>query len=196
MRYFTVIAACIVLNITYAQLVAAGAESPAAPATAIQDSTASDELHFVSVLTSQGEIVAIDPAQRLVTLKGPNGEILRLEVEREEDLAAREVGERVTIRYFEGGQIGKEKLGGEAPVQSLKNGMIEEPGRPSEKHHAVAASVERVDAGNQEITLKAPDGSLETIMVANPEYLRHIKAGDRIVITGVQALALSFEKAG
>jgi hypothetical protein len=67
--------------------------------------------------------VAVDPARRLVTLKGPNGEVLTLEAEKEEDLTA------------------------------LKDGMIgAEPGGPSGKHRAVAASVERVDAANQEIT--------------------------------------------
>jgi hypothetical protein len=32
-------------------------------------------------------------------------------------------------------------------------------------------------------------------MVANPQYLRHIKVGDHVVITGAHALALSLEKA-
>jgi hypothetical protein len=33
-------------------------------------------------------------------------------------------------------------------------------------------------------------------MVANPEYLKHIKVGDRVEITGAEALAISLEKAG
>jgi len=57
-------------------------------------------------------------------------------------------------------------------------------------------SVERVDAANQEITLKRPDGSLETIVVSNPEHLGNVKVGDRLVITRPQALALSPESAG
>ena len=42
----------------------------------------------------------------------------------------------------------------------------------------MAGSVERVDAVNQEITLKGPDGSLETIMVSNPENLRKVVGGE------------------
>ncbi|MGA7760176.1 MAG: hypothetical protein WCA59_00425, partial [Candidatus Binataceae bacterium] len=57
-------------------------------------------------------------------------------------------------------------------------------------------SVERVDAANQEITLKGPDGSLETIMVSNPYYRANIKVGDQVVLTRPQALALSLEKEG
>ena len=70
----------------------------------------------------------------------------------------------------------------------------EEAGGPSGKQHALGASVERVDAMNQEITLKGPDGSLETIMVSNPEYLSHVKVGDRVVIMRPQGLALSLER--
>jgi hypothetical protein len=64
----------------------------------------------------------------------------------------------------------------------------------SRKKRALVASVATVDAVNQEITLKGPDGSLETTMVVNPEYLEHVKVGDRVGVTSVQTLALSFEK--
>jgi hypothetical protein len=70
------------------------------------------------------------------------------------------------------------------------------PGGRSGRHLAVAASVERVDTANQEITLKGPDGSLETIMVTNPEYLSNVEVGDRVAITRPQGLALSREKEG
>jgi hypothetical protein len=196
MKILAAIVVCIVLSLAYARPTAAGEQTQAGSSAVTQPaSTRGDELHFASVLTFHGEIVAVDPAKRLVTLKGPNGEMLTLEAEREEDLASRKVGERVLVRYFEGAQIDKEKPGEAAPVHSLKDGMIgAELGGPSEKHRAAAASVERVDAANQEITLKGPDGSLETIMVSNPDYLGKVKVGDQVVLTRPQALALSLEK--
>ena len=46
-------------------------------------------------------------------------------------------------------------------------GMIsKELGGPSGKERALSTSVERIDALNQEITLKGPDGGLETTMVS------------------------------
>ena len=60
----------------------------------------------------------------------------------------------------------------------------------------MVTSVQSVDAIDQEITLKAADGSIETIMVSNPEYLKRIKTGDQVGITRAQALALSLEKEG
>jgi hypothetical protein len=66
------------------------------------------------------------------------------------------------VRYFEGAQIREQRLGEAAPTFSLKEGMMNATlGGPSKKQHALVASVEKVDTVNQEITIKAPDGSLE-----------------------------------
>jgi hypothetical protein len=156
----------------------------------------SDELHFVSVLTLHGEVVAIDPANRLVTVRDANGHSSKLEVRSEKDLDSLKVGDRVVAHYVEGAQINK-KLRGAARAASLNDGMTgSDFGGTASKGHMLVATVENVDAAEQEVTIKGEDGSLETIMVANPKYLRHIKVGDRVAITSAQALALSLEKAG
>jgi hypothetical protein len=63
------------------------------------------------------------------------------------------------------------------------------------KHHLVG-SIERVDIDNQEVTLKGSDGSVQTIEIINPEDVENVKAGDRVVITNAQALALTLTKEG
>jgi hypothetical protein len=196
MKILAAIAVCFALSLACARFAAAGEQGQAGSSASTQPlPTPGDELHFVSVLSFHGEIVAVQPAKRLVTLKGPNGELLTLEAEREQDLAARKVGERVLVRYFEGAQIGERESGEAVPVHSLKDGMLgAEPSGSSVKQRGLAVSIERVDAANQEIPLKGPDGSLETVMVSNPDYLGHIKVGDRVVITRPQGLALSLEK--
>jgi hypothetical protein len=198
MKILAAIAVCFALSAAYASFAVAGEQAQADSSASIQPlPTPGDEFHFVSVLTFHGQIVAVEPAKRLVTLKGPNEELLTLEAEREQDLATRKVGERVMVRYFEGAQIGKRGAGEAVRVHSLKDGMIgAASGGSSGKQHALSASVEGVDAANQEITLKASDGSLETIMVSNPDYLSHVKLGDRVVITRPQGMALSLEKEG
>ena len=198
MRILAAIAVCIALSITSAGFAIAGDQPPTESAADTQASVSiADELHFVSVLTLQGEIVAVDPAKRFIIVKGQDGKLLTLEVEKDQDLAARKVDERVLVRYIEGGLIGKRVAGKAVPVDSLKNGMIgAEPGGASRTQRGLAVSVERVDAANQEITLKGPDGSLETIVVSNPEHLGNVKVGDRVVVTRPQALALSVESAG
>ena len=128
-------------------------------------------------------------------LKGPKGETSTLEARSEKNLAAVKVGDRVAIRYFEGVQIRKKKPGEAVPVPSLKDGIIgAKLGRTSKTKHAIIASVEAIDQADQEVTLKGPDGSLETIMVTDPEYLERIEVGDQVVLTRSQALALSIDK--
>jgi len=55
-------------------------------------------------------------------------------------------------------------------------------------------SIEAIDETFQEVTLKGPDGSQETVMVENPETLDHLKVGDQVVITRRWAPALSHDK--
>lgn len=148
-----------------------------------------DDLHFVSVLTLNGEVVAIDPATLLITLKTPQGRNSSLEVRSEKDLETIKPGDRITARYVEGAQIDKGRGG--VPIASLNEGIN---ALASGQGHPLITSVESVDPVNQEVTLKGPDGSLETIEVANPEHLRQIKVGDKVVITHAEALALSLEK--
>jgi co-chaperonin GroES (HSP10) len=196
MRTLAAIAVCIVLGLTCTRLATAGDQPPAGSAAGAQvAATHGDELHFVSVLTLHGEVVSVDPANRLVTLKGPKGETSTLEARSEKNLAAVKVGDRVAIRYFEGVQIRKKKPGEAVPVPSLKDGIIgAKLGRTSKTKHAIIASVEAIDQADQEVTLKGPDGSLETIMVTDPEYLERIEVGDQVVLTRSQALALSIDK--
>jgi hypothetical protein len=180
-----------------ASLLAGGQPQDASAASGQVSAKEGDELHFVSVLTLHGEVVAIDPANRFVTIREPNGHVLKLEVRNEKDLESLKAGDRVVARYFEGAQISKKTLRGAVPAASLNEGMRgAEFGGHANKEHALVTSVEHIDSAEQEVTIKGRDGSIETIMVANPEDLRHIKVGDRVVIKGAQALAISLEKAG
>jgi hypothetical protein len=69
-------------------------------------------------------------------------------------------------------------------------------GGPSRKRHAVIATVAAIDTAEQKVTLKGPDGGLETIMISNPEYLEHVKVGERVGLAHVQAMAIALEKSG
>jgi hypothetical protein len=196
MRTVAAVVGCLALTIGYAAAPLAGDQpQDATVAKAEVSATQGDELHFVSILTVHGEVVAVDPSNRLVTVKGSNGHSSKLEVRDEKGLGSIKTGDRVVAHYFEGARIDNKKLPGAIAAASLNEGIIGiKPGETENKEHALVASVKGVDAGEQEITIKGEDGSIETIIVANPEYLKHIKVGHRVVITVPQALALSIEK--
>jgi hypothetical protein len=197
MRSIAAFAVCAAFSVTYARFAIAGEQSQAGSTPSPQVPGFADELHFVTVLTLRGKVVAVDPANRRVTVKDSKGDTSSLEVRSEKALDSLKAGDRVVVRYFEGAQIRKKKATKAGPNASLNDGIIGgEPGGPSKKKHALVASVEAVDAMDQEVTLKGAGGSIETIMVVNPENLGHITVGDQVVITRAQALALSVEKEG
>jgi hypothetical protein len=162
-------------------------------------SSPSDEIHFETVLTTKGEIVSVDRTNNLVTLKKPSGNTVTLQARNEKNLENISKGDRVVIRYVEGIQIRKKGVSEALPVATLQEGIVgvwprQTPKAEASRRLTIVASVEAVDVADQEVTLKGPDGSVETVMVENPESLKGIKVGDQIVITRSEALALSLDK--
>jgi hypothetical protein len=171
---------------------ASGQESQSPPVSA--GAAAAENIHFVTVLTLKGEVATVDPANLLVAVRQANGNVATIEVRSKDELEGIKPGDRVSVQYFEGGQIGKPE-GSEAPaVASLKDGILAASGTAMKLH--LVGSIERVDLYSQEVTLKGSDGSLQTIEITNPEDLENVKAGDTVVITNAQALALSLTKEG
>jgi Cu/Ag efflux protein CusF len=200
MRTAAAIALALALSLMCTQLAVADEKAATQSSANLQSSVSQDdELHFETVLKINGEIASIDRANRRVTLKGQGAGALALEVRDQKNLERIKAGDRVVIQYVEGVHIGKKKQRDTLPMASLKAGIIAaEPGEPakagSPPRHMAVVSVEAIDKPFQEITLKGPDGSQETVMVENPETLEHLKVGDQIVITHALALALSLEK--
>jgi hypothetical protein len=200
MRTVSLMMVALLLASVSASRAVAADQSPAAqPAEAEPVGAPTDELHFETVLTTHGEIVSFDRTNRLVTIKGPNGHTFSLEARNEKNLDAINTGDRVVVRYIEGIQIRKKKPGEVLPVATLKEGIAanlpgERRGTEFSRKRTLVASVEAIDEPEQEVTLRGPGGSLETVMVENPEALEGIEVGDQIVITHSQALALTLDK--
>lgn len=194
------IVTAIIIGVLFATSVVAAEQSTTTEsATAPAAAAATSQLHFETVLTTHGEIVSVDRINRLVAIKGPRGNTLTLEARNQKNLEAIHAGDRVLIRYIEGVQIRKKNPGEALPMATLKEGIAgaapgESPKARISRKRTMVASVETIDEANQEITLKGPDGSIETVMVENPENLQSIKTGDQLVITHSQALALSLDK--
>ncbi len=59
-----------------------------------------------------------------------------------------------------------------------------------------AVVVAAVVAADQRVTLRAPDGTEETVHIANPETLAGVQIGDQLVITLTQSVAIALAKEG
>jgi len=153
------------------------------------------------VVTAIATIEAIDLQKRVVTLKGPKGNVFDITVgEQARNLPQVKVGDQVEVKYYESLALRLVKPGeGVAGVQETsalaraKEG--EKPGGMAGRQVTLTATITAIDKKKQKVTLKGPEGKTITVKAENPENLKKVKVGDEIEITYTEALAISVEKA-
>ena len=150
-----------------------------------------------TVLTIHGKIAAVDEAKKLVTLEA-NGKKVTFQVDNPYNLKNSKVGDPVVVRYYEVVSVRKLKKGEEVPSVSLTEGIETAksgtPGAVAEQKATVLVTVADVDADNGTVTIKGPDGSTEKVKARDPRVLKHLKAGDQLVVTVTRATAIAIEK--
>jgi Cu/Ag efflux protein CusF len=156
-----------------------------------------------TVLTVHGKIVKVDSASKQVTLEGPGGKDVTLTVNNPYNLQSLKAGDRYVAQFTETVTIVAKGPSDKPPVATLAAGLWsaqagETPGAVVARQAHLVVVIAAVDQADQRVTLKAPDGSTESIHVTNPEALQGVQVGDRIAITLTQsvAIALAPEPAG
>jgi hypothetical protein len=145
-------------------------------------------------------VQAIDKAKRLVTLKGPAGDVFvvhagpevknfdRIQVG---DLVAARYVQALTLQLKKGSGALREKVEG-GDVASAKPG--EAPAVVGGHKVTVIADVIAVDAKKQTVRLRGPERTVD-LKVPNAEQFKLVKVGDQVEATFVEAMALSVEPA-
>ena len=153
-----------------------------------------------SVVTATATVMAIDLKNRIVTLKGEEGNIFDIIVgEQARNLPQVKVGDVVEVAYYQSVAVNVYKAG-EVPSVTGDTKLLatakpgEKPGGLATRQTTVTATVQSIDKKNQTAVLKGPDGKSVTVKVADPKNLENVNAGDEVVITYTQALAISVEK--
>ena len=154
-------------------------------------------------VTVAATVTGLDLTNREVTLKGPRGNEITVEVdERVKRLDEVKVGDLVKMDYFvavaaelreptadeEKNPIQAVAGGGKAPAGTL-------PAAGVLRAFKVVADVVDTDAAMQTVTLKGPRGNTVTVRVADPARFAKVKKGDHLVVTYAEALAVSLVKA-
>ncbi len=152
------------------------------------------------VATMTATVTAIDLEKRIVTLKGPKGEVRDIKVGPEAvNLPQVKVGDLVTVKYYESLAVEVMKPGtvagaGErSAVVRAKPGEM--PGGMVAQQSTVTATVTAIDKKKGTITLKGPEGKTVVAKAEDPKNLDKVKVGDDLMITYTEALAISVEKA-
>lgn len=146
-----------------------------------------------------GTVSAIDKENRTVTLKGPKGRTLTLDVKDPSKLEVIKVGDPVVAVYMEAVAIEVKKAGAAMPGVTVQESRVgskpgETPAGAIGREVTVTGTITAVDRKAQTVSIKGPKGNQETVKVKNPKNLEGVKAGDMVELTYAQALAVSLDK--
>lgn len=146
-------------------------------------------------------VEAVDAENRLITLKGPNGNTGTYEVgDQVQRLAEIKAGDTIHAEYTLGAvaelrePTAEEKSAPLTEVTGAERGTLEAPpaGAVGRVVRAVA-SIESVDPATQSVTVKGPEEGLVSVHVEDPAVFNKLKAGDPLVVTFAEKLVLSVQ---
>ncbi len=167
--------------------------------------SAAEPLQVKNAETLTAAVVAVDPANRTVTLKGPSGRTETLEVAPEvRNLPQVKVGDLVVVRYYESLAADIRKKG-DAPLPDVKEAGVAAAAPAGAKPAAAIGNtinttvvIQSVDRAANTVTFTNEDGATHTVAVRKPEsqkFIAGLKKGDQVDIIYSQALAISVEPA-
>jgi Cu/Ag efflux protein CusF len=154
-----------------------------------------------TMVTVRGWIDAVDKTNSTVTLKGPRGGTVTLDVKDPTKLDTVAVGDPVVAAFIEALALEVKKVPGATPgVKVIEASTSSKPGEtPSGavgREVVVTATITAIDRKAQTVTIKGPRGNTETIKVKDATNLKGVEAGDMAELTYTQALAVTLDRAG
>lgn len=145
-------------------------------------------------VTVTATIEAIDPATRVVTLKGPDGNSVDVTApEQMEGFKKLKVGDQVTATYYNAVAVQVRKPGAPAPSTEPSTTTSRKeftPGSETRRQQTFSVTVESVDPAAPSITVKGPKGRVVTFAVQDPKNLENVKAGDTVDVTYYESLLI------
>lgn len=154
----------------------------------------------VHVVTVSAAVEAIDREKRLVTLKGPQGNLFRVvagpEVRNFDQI---KVGDQVVVRHAEalvielkkGGSGIRERVESESAARTPAGAR---PGAAAVQRVTIVADVVAVNTRAQTVTLRGPQHTVD-LRLRDPNQIKLVKVGDQVQATFTDAVAISVEPA-
>lgn len=199
MRSLTVLAVALAAALPLSTLAQQKQPSqPAQPQVSGAVATAPGKAAAMAYANVTATVEAVDPATRVVTLKGPKGntvDVVAGEEVRNFDQIKK--GDKLTVKYAEALTLELKKDGkavGRSESEAIKRSQPgQKPGGTARRDVTIVADVVAVDAAKKSVSLKGPKGNVVDLNVQDPEQLKLIKKGDKVEATYTQALAISME---
>lgn len=153
-----------------------------------------------ALTTLEATVEAIDLEKRQVVLKGPQGNTVMINVDEDvQNLPQVEVGDTVTVEYLESVAIqvvsAEEIEAGAATAAAVAKAKPgEKPAGLAVEQTTVVATIEAIDLDNELVTLKNAQGETKTVRPQEPENLKKVEVGDKVIFTFTEAVGISVMK--
>ena len=172
----------------------ADAQAPASPAPPMAAGKAEG-----AVVRVRGTVSAVDKENKTITLKGPRGRTITLDVNDPTKLDVVKVGDPVVGSYMEAVAVRVRPAGSAAPSASVTESQVgskpgDNPAGVIRREITVTGKIVKIDTKAQRVTLEGPRGGQEEIKVKDPKNLQGVKVGDLVEITYLQALVVALDK--
>ena len=148
------------------------------------------------VVKISATVEAIDHASRQVTLRGPQGKLVTLDVsEAARNLDQVEVGDTVEAEYYESValfvQAADGKPGAEVTTEVARAPLGDKPGMGMADTVTLTATITAIDYDTRMITLQGPEGKTVTTRVdESAKRFNEVKRGDQVVVRITRAIAI------
>ena len=163
-------------------------------------------INTATLVEVTAKVTAIDMENRLVTIQGPEGNSVVIQVtDQVKNLPQAKVGDRVDIKYYRSAYVdivktdGKVNMATEVGAAQLGAATGQKPAGAIGVEVKRKAEVVFVDPYQKFISFRSPDRGLRKISLKeSPElqhYLQELKKGDVVEVTYTEALAISLEPA-
>jgi hypothetical protein len=152
-------------------------------------------LSVTESVTVEATIEAIDKANRIVTLKGPKGNLVNVKAdERVKRFDELKVGDVISATYSESIAVHVRKPG--EPEPDKERVIVrpqDKPGAKVEDVKTMTVTVEEIDRAANSVTVKSPEGKSYSYRIRNPQRWEGVKAGDKVDIYYTVALLLKVD---
>jgi len=142
-------------------------------------------------------VEALDLTNRVITLRGPQGGTLTMQVDqRVKNLPQISVGDVVTVAYYEAWVLDLNKSG-EQPTSGVIASTAaagQPPAGFAARRSTIQATVTAIDAAKPSVTFKGLRETVELSMAQDPRVLSQLKVGETYNVTYIENLAVAVDK--
>jgi hypothetical protein len=158
--------------------------------------TADSPLYGGRAVTLNGTIESVDRVTRTVSVRAEDGRVHALRLKDAADIEDLAKGAKVTARYQEAMLLTVARSDASPQVQSQATQDTPNGGAPAVQevqHTSVMAQVTDVDRKANRVVLETPNGQSIQLGVRDPEAIKDLQTGDKVVATYIEAVALSIQ---